>query len=95
LLNFYRHPFSLLIPAFITPLQFISRIGQGPIPVAARNDTKEQAGDRDSGTVIDPARLIDHEALSRVREIARALPHENEAGHQKNDRHDNQELAHT
>jgi len=63
--------------------------------LAARKDRKEQAGDRDSGTVIDPARLIDHEALSRVREIARALPHENEAGHQKNDRHDNQELAHT
>jgi len=60
-----------------------------------RDDTEEQAGDRDSCTVIDPAGLIDHEALSRVREIARALPHEDEAGDQKNDRDNGQELAHT
>src|SRR3974390_799631 len=54
-----------------------------------------QAGDRDSGTVIDPAGLIDHEALGRVREIARALRHEDEAGDQKNDRDNGQKLAHT
>jgi hypothetical protein len=63
--------------------------------VAARNDTEEQAGNRDSGTIIDPAGLIDHEALSRVREIARALRREDEAGDQKNDRDNGQELAHT
>ena len=38
--------------------------------LAARKESKEQAGDRDSGTVIDPARLADHEALGRAREIA-------------------------
>jgi hypothetical protein len=54
--------------------------------VAARNDTEEQAGDRDRRTVIDPAGLINHEALSRVREITRALRHEDEAGDQNNDR---------
>jgi hypothetical protein len=60
-----------------------------------RNDTEEQAGDRDSRTVIDSAGLINHEALSRVREIARALRHEDEAGNQKNERDNGQELAHT
>jgi uncharacterized protein (TIGR02246 family) len=34
-------------------------------------------------------------ALSRMREIARTLPHEDEAGDQKNDRDNRQELAHT
>jgi hypothetical protein len=37
--------------------------------LAARNDTEEQAGDRDTGTVIDQAGPIDHETLCRVREI--------------------------
>jgi hypothetical protein len=67
---------------------------KGPL-LAARNDTEEQAGDRDNGAVIDPADLIDHEALSRIWEIARTLPHEDQAADQKNDRDDGQNLAHS
>jgi hypothetical protein len=70
------------------------RINQLSRRSAVRNDTEEQAGDRDNGAVIDPAGLINHEALSRIREIARALPHEDESGDQKNDRDDGQNLAH-
>ncbi len=54
-------------------------IGHSPISpllVAVRHNAEDQASDRDSGTVIDPAGLIDHEALSRVREITRALRYE-------------------
>ena len=49
----------------------------------SRNDENDEAGDRNGGAVIDPAGLADHEALGRIGKIARALPHEDEAGEQE------------